>query len=215
MRRVWHLPVTMHPDEIPTSVALVRRLVSEQFPELSKLPVEPVASFGTDHTLYRLGSELVARMPRREVNEGSLKNERRWLPRLAPHLPLAVPTPVADGRPGFGYPFGWAVYRWLDGEAAEREPIADPAQAAGDLAEFISALQHIDPSGGPGPGPHNASRGSRSRAATKAPARPSTRCGTRSTSRRRLRCGRRRSPRPSGTAHPSGTTATWTFGICS
>ena len=161
MRRVWHLPVTMHPDEIPTSVALVRRLVSEQFPELSKLPVEPVASFGTDHTLYRLGSELVARMPRREINEGSLKNERRWLPRLAPHLPLAVPTPVADGRPGFGYPFGWAVYRWLDGEAAEREPIADPAQAAGDLAEFISALQHIDPSGGPGPGPHNASRGVR------------------------------------------------------
>jgi len=60
----------MHPDEVPTSVALVRRLVSEQFPELSMLPVERVASFGTDHALYRLGSELVARLPRREVNEG-------------------------------------------------------------------------------------------------------------------------------------------------
>ena len=118
-----------------------------------------MASLGTDHALYRLGSELVARLPRREVNEGSLKNERRWLPRLAPHLPLAVPIPVAEGRPGLDYPFEWSVYRWLDGEAAEREPIADSPQAAADLAEFVAALQRIDPTGGPGPGPHNAFRG--------------------------------------------------------
>jgi aminoglycoside phosphotransferase (APT) family kinase protein len=137
----------------------VRRLVAEQFPEWAELPVERVASFGTDHALYRLGAELVARLPRREVNERSLKNERRWLPRLAPHLPLAVPTPLADGRPGFGYPFEWSVYRWLDGEAAERTPIADPSHAAVDLAGFVSALQRIDPSGGPDPGPHNAFRG--------------------------------------------------------
>jgi aminoglycoside phosphotransferase (APT) family kinase protein len=149
----------VHPDEVPTSTSLVESLVAAQFPEWATLPVERVASFGTDHALYRVGRELVARLPRREVNEGSLKNERRWLPRLAPHLPLAVPTPIAEGRPGFGYPFEWSVYRWLEGEVAEREPIADAAQAAADLAEFIVALQRIDPSGGPGPGPHNAFRG--------------------------------------------------------
>ena len=149
----------MHPDEVPTSGSLAENLVAAQFPEWAKLPVERVASFGTDHALYRLGPELVARLPRREVNQGSLRRERRWLPRLAPHLPLAVPTPVADGRPGFGYPFEWSVYRWLEGEAAEHEPVADAAQAAADLAEFVAALQRIDPSGGPGPGPHNAFRG--------------------------------------------------------
>src|SRR3954452_12391302 len=147
----------MHPDEVPTSVALVRRLVSEQFPELSMLPVERVVSFGTDHALYRLGSELVARLPRREVNEGSLKNERRWLPRLAPHLPLAVPTPLREGQPGLGYPFEWSVYRWLEGEAADQATIA--VGAAEDLPAFVSALHSIDATGAAGPGPHNAFRG--------------------------------------------------------
>jgi aminoglycoside phosphotransferase (APT) family kinase protein len=149
----------VHPDEVPTSVALVEGLVAAQFPEWAELPVERVASFGTDHALYRLGGELVARLPRREVNVGSLRNERRWLPRLAPHLPLAVPIPAAEGQPGDGYPFEWSVYRWLEGEPAEREPIADLTQAATDLAAFIVALQRIDPSGGPTPGPHNAFRG--------------------------------------------------------
>ncbi len=147
----------MHPDEVPTSAALVRRLVSEQFPPWAELPVERVASFGTDHALYRLGADLVARMPRRAVNEASLKNERRWLPRLAPHLPLAVPVPLAEGRSGHGYPFEWSVYRWLEGEPADREPIE--SHAAEDLAGFIGALQRIDASGAPRPGPHNASRG--------------------------------------------------------
>jgi len=149
----------MHPDELPTSVELVRRLVRAQFPELADLSVERVASFGTDHALYRLGDELVVRLPRREVNERSLLSERRWLPRLAPHLPLAVPLPLAEGQPGHGYPFEWSVYRWLDGVPAEHEPIADPEQAAEGLAEFVAALQRIDSTGGPTPGPHNAFRG--------------------------------------------------------
>jgi len=149
----------MHPDEVPTSAELVRRLVRAQFPEWAELPVERVASFGTDHALYRLGGGLVVRLPRREVNERSLLSERRWLPLLAPHLPLAVPLPLAHGQPGHGYPFEWSVYRWLEGMPAEHEPIADPEQAADDLAAFIIALQRIDPTGGPTPGPQNAFRG--------------------------------------------------------
>jgi len=147
----------MHPDEVPTSAELVRRLVDEQFPDWAELPIERVASFGTDHALYRLSAEMVVRLPRREVNERSLRNERRWLPKLAAHLPLAVPLPLAEGRPGHGYPFEWSVYRWLDGVPADREPIA--SRAAEDLAAFIGALQRVDASEAPRPGEHNAWRG--------------------------------------------------------
>ena len=46
-------------------------------------------------------------------------------PLLAPRLPVTVPTPLARGEPGEGYPFPWSVYRWIDGETARVERIAD------------------------------------------------------------------------------------------
>jgi aminoglycoside phosphotransferase (APT) family kinase protein len=102
---------------------------------------------------------MVARLPRTERTVGTLEKERRWLPTLAPHLPLAVPVPLADGMPGAGYPFPWSVYRWLRGEDATVRPVADPSGLASDLAQFVAALQGIDPAGGPGPGKHNFFRG--------------------------------------------------------
>jgi aminoglycoside phosphotransferase (APT) family kinase protein len=149
----------MHADEVATSVTVVRRLLETQFPELAARPIHVVTSRGTDHALYRIGRDLVARLPRREVNVESLEKERRWLPRLAPHLPLDVPLPVADGQPGEGYPFAWSIYRWLDGQPAYRERPADSAQAARELASFVGALQRIDPTDGPPPGAHNVFRG--------------------------------------------------------
>ena len=88
-----------------------------------------------------------------------MDKEQQWLPRLAPHLPLAIPVPLAKGTPGEGYPWYWSVYRWLEGENATIERIANPDQVAHDLADFIAALQRIDPTGGPPPGPHNFFRG--------------------------------------------------------
>jgi aminoglycoside phosphotransferase (APT) family kinase protein len=149
----------MHADEVHTDVLLVQRLLAAQFPEWRDLPVERVPSGGTDNTLYRLGPELVARLPRRRKNVVQLEKERHWLPRLAPLLPLAVPVPVAAGRPGEGYPFEWAIYRWLEGESATRDRVTDLGRAAGDLAQFLAALQRIDPSGGPPPGEPNSFRG--------------------------------------------------------
>jgi aminoglycoside phosphotransferase (APT) family kinase protein len=90
---------------------------------------------------------------------GQIDKERQWLPRLAPHLPLAIPVQLAKGKPGEGYPWHWSVYRWLEGENATIDRIADPNQAAIDLAQFITALQRIDTTGGPPPGPHDLSRG--------------------------------------------------------
>ena len=50
----------MHPDEIETDVALVRRLLAGQFPQWAGLAIDPVVSYGTDHDIYRLGDDLGA-----------------------------------------------------------------------------------------------------------------------------------------------------------
>src|SRR5439155_7211803 len=139
----------MHADEMDTDVSLVRRLLVAQFPQWADLPVEPVQSAGTDNALYRLGDDMVVRLPRIYWATGQADKEHHWLPRLAPLLPLAIPIPLAKGKPGEGYPWHWSVYRWLEGENATIERIADPRQAATDLAQFIAALQRIDTTGGP------------------------------------------------------------------
>ncbi|MBA2643331.1 MAG: aminoglycoside phosphotransferase family protein [Actinobacteria bacterium] len=149
----------MHADEVDTDVALVGRLLATQFPQWADLPIEPVPSAGTDNALFRLGDEMVVRLPRRERTSGTLDKERQWLPRLAPLLPLAVPVPLADGMPAERYPFEWSVYRWLKGENATMECITDLNQLATDLAQFVAVLQDIDPTGGPFPGEHNFFRG--------------------------------------------------------
>jgi aminoglycoside phosphotransferase (APT) family kinase protein len=137
----------------------VRRLIAEQFSEWANLPLEQVRPYGTDNALYRLGDDLVVRLPRRQRTAATLKKERRWLPKLAPHLPLAVPIPLAEGVPADGYPFHWSVYGWLEGENATVERIEGSRRAAVDLARFVSALRRIDPTGGPQPGRHNFFRG--------------------------------------------------------
>ena len=149
----------MHADEIDTDVALVTRLVSIQFPRWADLPINPVESAGTDNALFRLGADMVVRLPRVEWAMGQVDKEQQWLPKLAPLLPLAIPVPLAKGRPSEGYPWYWSIYGWLDGENATPDHIADPRQAARDLAGFIAALQRIDAAGGPPPGPYNSFRG--------------------------------------------------------
>ena len=149
----------MHIDEVETNVSLAARLLAAQFPQWAGLPIEPVPSAGTDNALYRLGDDLVVRLPRIHWAIEQVEKEHRWLPRLAPFLPLALPVPLAKGEPGEGYPWHWSVYRWLEGENTTIERIADPRQAAIDLARFVCALQRIDATGGPPPGTHNSRRG--------------------------------------------------------
>ena len=140
--------MTMHPDEIQTGPALVGRLLARQFPRWANLPITVVSSYGTDHDIYRLGEHLVARLPRIGWAAGQAAKEAMWLPRLAPHLPLAVPVPVAMGQPGEGYPFDWAVHEWLPGEPADGT-LRDRERAAVDLAAFVTALRGVDPTGAP------------------------------------------------------------------
>jgi len=149
----------MHPDELDIDVTLVGRLLAEQFPQWKDLPLERVDSAGTDNAIYRLGDDLSVRLPRIPGATGQVEKEHRWLPKLVPLLPLAIPVPLAMGMPAQGYPWQWSVYQWLEGENATIESLADPRQAATRLAQFVAALQRIDPTGGPAPGTHNSFRG--------------------------------------------------------
>jgi aminoglycoside phosphotransferase (APT) family kinase protein len=134
--------------DVQVDVPLVRRLVAAQFPQLAGLVVEPVESAGWDNTIFRLGSDLAVRLPRRRVSADHVSNEHRWLPVLAPQLPLPVPVPLGRGVPGEGYPWQWTVCRWLTGELAALAPVADMREVATKAARFVAALQAIDPAGG-------------------------------------------------------------------
>jgi aminoglycoside phosphotransferase (APT) family kinase protein len=139
----------MHEDEVDTDAALVRRLLETQFPQWAELPIAPVPSAGTDNALYRLGDELCVRLPRIHWATGQAPKELQWLPKLAPYLPFAIPTPLALGVPGEGYPWSWSVYRWLEGDPAHPDDLAASTQIAQDVARFIIALHRIDANDGP------------------------------------------------------------------
>jgi aminoglycoside phosphotransferase (APT) family kinase protein len=143
----------MHADEVETDVSLVRRLLTAQFPQWADLRIEPVLSAGTDHAIYRLGSDMSVRLPRIHWAVGQVEKEWEWFPKLAPHLPLAIPTPLAKGAPGEGFPNPWLVSPWIPGEDATKEHLRDLSEAAVDLAGFVLALQRIDTAGAPRPGP--------------------------------------------------------------
>jgi aminoglycoside phosphotransferase (APT) family kinase protein len=133
----------MHPDEVPVPAELVRRLLAARFPQWAGLPLAPVASYGTDNVLYRLGADLVVRLPKIEWATTQIDLEWELLPRLAPHLTVEIPRVVAIGEPEHGYPWRWAVYRWLEGE----QPRSGTRELAADLASFLAALQRVDTAG--------------------------------------------------------------------
>ena len=133
----------MHSDEVEVPADLVRLLLAEQFPHWARLPLAPVPSYGTDNVLYRLGSELLVRLPKIDSATGQIPLEGELLQRLAPHLPVEIPRVVSIGEPAHGYPWRWAVYRWLEGAP----PRGGTRELAHDLASFLAALQRIDPTG--------------------------------------------------------------------
>ncbi len=134
--------------ELEITADLVRRLLAAQQPDLAGLPVEPLDS-GWDNTLVRLGDELVARLPRRAAGAAIVVNEQRWLPLLAPRLPLPVPVPVRTGVPGEGYPWPWSIVEFMPGTPASDGPPFDPRPAAADLGRFFGALHAPAPPDAP------------------------------------------------------------------
>ncbi|MGC2310926.1 MAG: aminoglycoside phosphotransferase family protein [Candidatus Babeliaceae bacterium] len=139
----------MHDDEVNIDLTLVKELLSAQFPQWATLPIEPIQSIGTDNAIYRLGRDMCIRLPRIPGADKHIETEQRWLPKFAPILPLAIPVFLGKGNPHGNYPWHWSIYRWIEGENACTKTIIDQHQAAIDLAQFLIALQKIDPTGGP------------------------------------------------------------------
>ncbi|OEU96366.1 phosphotransferase [Streptomyces oceani] len=141
-------PVAPPPDPA-LDEDLVRRLVAERFPRWAGLPVERWPSGGTVNAMYRLGDELVVRLPLGQGGAEDVAREREWLPRLAPHLPARVPEVLGEGAPALGFPWPWSVYGWLAGEHPVAGALSEPSALAEDLAAFVTATWSITLPAGP------------------------------------------------------------------
>ena len=140
--------------EVEVSADLVRRLLADQHPDLARLPVAFLAN-GWDNELYRVGGGLIARLPRRALGAQIIQHEQRWLPALAPRLPLPIPYPQRTGIPAHGYPYPWSVVPYLPGVPAAQASSFDPAAAAAAVGGFLGALP-VTLSGAPAPAPATA-----------------------------------------------------------
>ncbi len=141
----------MHEDQVDVPVETVARIVADQIPEWRDLPVRAVSSHGTVNALFRLGDEIVLRFPlkpsRSEEFRAELVAEQEHANRIAPHVPLLVPEPLAIGESSDAYPGSWTAYRWIPGETASQRTVDDFDALARDLAEFVGALHAIDTGG--------------------------------------------------------------------
>lgn len=134
--------------EVEVTPALLSGLLAEQHPDLADRPVSVLAN-GWDNVVFRVGGDLLARLPRREMGAQLVGHEQRWLPVLAPRLPLPIPAPARTGRPGLGYPWPWSIVPYLPGQVAAETPPADPAAAAVSLGGFLAALHTPAPPDAP------------------------------------------------------------------
>jgi aminoglycoside phosphotransferase (APT) family kinase protein len=135
--------VQLHEDEFEIDDELVRRLVGRDLPGSAAQSLCRLPSTGSSNALFRLGDDMLVRLPRQPGGAKAIDIEANWLPRIASELPVAVPEVLAVGEPGFGYPERWSVVRWIDGHhPATPETGAD--QLAGDLTDVVAALREID-----------------------------------------------------------------------
>jgi aminoglycoside phosphotransferase (APT) family kinase protein len=134
----------MHENEILAEPPVVRRLLRDQLPKWAELAISELPLGGTGNALYRLGDDMLVRLPRIDWAVADVGRDHEWLPRLAPFLPVEIPTPLAMGAPGEGYPWPWAVYRWLEGEDPSTNLELDLDSLLPDIVRFIKRLRSID-----------------------------------------------------------------------
>jgi aminoglycoside phosphotransferase (APT) family kinase protein len=142
------------PADVAIDSSVVRGLLQEQHPDLVHLALVD-AGEGWDNRLFRLGDDLAVRLPRRTASAALIEHEQRWLPLLAPRLPLPIPVALRIGRPGCGFPWSWSVVPWFTGQSALLAPPEEPSATAVLLGRFLRALHQP----APGNAPHNPLRG--------------------------------------------------------
>lgn len=143
---------------IDVDVRLATRLIAAQFPQWANMPVRPVETQGWDNRTFRIGDALKAKFPRAQGYATQAEKEAKWLPVLAPHLPVRIPAPRGLGAPDEGYPFAWAVQDWIDGAPVDASYASNVALAE-SVADFLSALWRAPAQNAPLAGAHNFHRG--------------------------------------------------------
>lgn len=146
---------------ISITVDLASQLIAEQFPEYADLPIQSVDCGGIDNRTFHLGDALLIRMPSAAGYAPQVEKEQKWLPYLAPHLSMAIPTPIAQGQPNKDYPWHWSIVRWIFGQSVNQIKLSDRQleQLAQDLAQFLKELHRVPTKDAPAGGLHNYYRG--------------------------------------------------------
>ncbi|MCX7114309.1 MAG: aminoglycoside phosphotransferase family protein [Gammaproteobacteria bacterium] len=140
---------------------LAHQLIAEQFPEYAHLPITSVEQQGHDNRTYRLGNDLLIRMPTAESYALKVPIEEALLPKLASHLTVSIPVPIKMGTASQTYPYPFSIYKWLEGRSINLLVVDNDCleNLASDLVRFLKELQSIDNVDGPAPGQHNWWRG--------------------------------------------------------
>ncbi len=129
--------------EIAIDARLAKGLIAAQFPQWSDLPLRAAPTIGWDNALFRLGTDLVVRIPRRQLGADLVQIEHRWLGQIVPRLPLRAPAPVGLGKPCSGFPWHWSVCPWLPGQMAAVARRVRWDEVANQLAGLLHAL-HVE-----------------------------------------------------------------------
>lgn len=137
--------------DTPVDQMTVRALVDTQCPEWRGLSLRAMTTSGTEHTTYRLGDELLVRLPRDASAEDGLHQEIAWLPRLQEHVALEIPVVEHVGEPTAAYPRTWTVNRWVTGQDTASLVVsgAIPPSWAATLARIVTGLRAVDLGGIP------------------------------------------------------------------
>ncbi|MGE3317798.1 MAG: aminoglycoside phosphotransferase family protein [Candidatus Berkiella sp.] len=144
-------------NKINLNIQLAKALISDQFPQYSHLAIRPVEHSGNDNRTFRLGDDMSIRLPSTQDYERQVQKEQTWLPKIAAHLPLPIPKPIAMGVPSKIYPWNWSIYQWLEGDSANTVVLQEThlETIAAQLAKFLNEFHQFDAAGAPTPGLHN------------------------------------------------------------
>ena len=141
------------------NISIAENLIKQQFSPIENLSVKPAQATGSDNFIFRVGNDLLIRLPRHASSESQLKKEIKWLPLLSEVLPVSIPQIYFKGSPAPEFPFQWGIFKWIDGSIYDPLLFENTDHIVNTMVHFIHALWKADPSNGPEYGEHNNFRG--------------------------------------------------------